>query len=57
MYKRDLALERADRAKIENQTIELVRSMKNKWKVTEAERVQALTTKINVSSAPGTVNP
>ncbi|KAK4323358.1 hypothetical protein Pmani_005912 [Petrolisthes manimaculis] len=47
MYKRDLALERADRAKIENQTIELVRSMKNKWKAAEAERVEALATKIN----------
>lgn len=57
MYKRDLSLERADRAKIENRTIELVRSMKNKWKATEAERVAALSTKINVSSILGTVNP
>ncbi|XP_045599128.2 citron rho-interacting kinase [Procambarus clarkii] len=45
-YKRDLALERADRAKIESQTIELIRSMKKKWKDAETEKIDELHNKL-----------
>ncbi|KAG7169946.1 Citron Rho-interacting kinase-like [Homarus americanus] len=46
-YKRVLALERADRAQTESKTIEMIRSMKNKWKNSEAEKLQALDNKIS----------
>ncbi|KAK8723357.1 hypothetical protein OTU49_011677 [Cherax quadricarinatus] len=47
-YRRDLALERADRAQTESQTIDLVRSLKTQWKMAESKKVEALESRITV---------
>lgn len=41
-YKKDLATERADRAKTESQTIDMIRTMKNKWKSSENQKLDDL---------------
>lgn len=48
-YKRDLANERADRAKTEREVIELIKDMKKKWKTEAAKKAEEYEVKINVS--------
>lgn len=48
-YKRDLANERADRAKTEREVIELIKDMKKKWKAEAAKKAEEYDVKLNVS--------
>lgn len=48
-YKRDLANERADRAKTEREVIELIKDMKKKWKAEAAKKSEEYDVKLNVS--------
>lgn len=49
-YKRDLANERADRAKTEREVIDLIKDMKKKWKAEAAKKTEEYDIKIDVSA-------